>query len=173
MNPVETLSVTEAQLERMRELMGLNEPIPVRYLIWLRELATGNFGYSYYTGGAVIVRIAGTLWLTLELTFAALVISTLLGLLFGVIAALRQYSFWDYALTVISLIGVSIPTFFFALVALLVFALYLPIFPRLRHRLHGRGILSAEQHLPPDPSGNRPLSRLDGFHDALLPDGDA
>ena len=48
MNPVEILNVTEAQLERMRELMGLNKPIPVRYLIWLRELATGNFGYSYY-----------------------------------------------------------------------------------------------------------------------------
>ncbi len=139
MNPVEILNVTEAQLERMRELMGLNKPIPVRYLIWLRELATGNFGYSYYTGGAVIDRIAGTLWLTLELTFAALVISTLLGLLFGVIAALRQYSFWDYALTVVSLIGVSIPTFFFALVALLVFALYLPIFPAFGTGYTGEG----------------------------------
>ena len=66
---------------------------------------------------------------TLELTSSALVISTILGTLFGIISALRQYSFYDYGLSIVSLFGISIPTFFFALVALYIFSLKLHLIP--------------------------------------------
>jgi peptide/nickel transport system permease protein len=119
----------EADLERMREVLGLNKPLPVRYVLWLGQAVQGNFGYSYTTGEPVLDRIGDRLWPTLELMGASLLISTVLGVLFGIIAALRVYTFWDYALSVLSLFGLSIPGFFFALVALYVFSARLEILP--------------------------------------------
>ena len=119
----------EEDLERMRKALGLDKPIPVRYVIWVKELVTGNFGFSYFTKQPVMDRVGPRLLPTIELTGIALVLSLLTGVVFGVISALRQYSFWDYALSVLSLIGLSIPTFFFGLVALLLFGLIWPILP--------------------------------------------
>jgi peptide/nickel transport system permease protein len=119
----------EEDLERMRKALGLDKPIPVRYVIWVKELVTGNFGFSYFTKQPVMDRVGPRLLPTIELTGIALVLSLLMGVVFGVISALRQYSFWDYALSVLSLIGLSIPTFFFGLVALLLFGLIWPILP--------------------------------------------
>ena len=119
----------EDDLERMRKALGLDKPIPVRYVIWVKELVTGNFGFSYFTKQPVMDRVGPRLLPTIELTGIALVLSLLTGVVFGVISALRQYSFWDYALSVLSLIGLSIPTFFFGLVALLLFGLVWPILP--------------------------------------------
>lgn len=116
-------------LDRMREQLGLNEPLPVRYVLWLGQAAQGNFGYSYTTGEPVLTRIGHRIWPTVELIGAALIISTVIGVLFGVIAALRVYSIWDYALSILSLFGLSIPGFFFALVALYLFAARWEIFP--------------------------------------------
>ena len=119
----------EADLERMREALGLNKPLPVRYGLWLGQLAQGNFGYSTFTGRPVLERVGERIWPTLELTGAALLISTVVGFLFGILAALRQYSFRDYALTLTSLFGLSIPTFFFALAAILVLGSIWQVFP--------------------------------------------
>ena len=119
----------EKDLERMRAAMGLDRPMPVRYVVWIKEIALGNFGWSYFTKQPVMDRIVPRLLPTLELTGVALVISLVVGVGFGVISALRQYSFWDYFLSIVSLIGLSIPTFFFGLVALLVFGLIWPILP--------------------------------------------
>ena len=119
----------EEDLERMRAAMGLDRPAPVRYVVWVRELVQGNFGFSYFTKQPVLDRIIPRLGPTIELTGVALVISLVVGVGFGVISALRQYSFWDYGLSVLSLIGLSIPTFFFGLVALLIFGLIWPVLP--------------------------------------------
>ena len=119
----------EEDLERMRKALGLDKPIPVRYVIWVKELVTGNFGFSYFTKQPVMDRVGPRLLPTIELTGVALVLSLLMGLVFGVISALRHYSFWDYALSVVSLIGLSIPTFFFGLVALLLFGLVWQVLP--------------------------------------------
>ena len=115
--------------EKIRERLGLNKPLPVRYAIWLGQLLTGNFGYSYHSGEPVLTVVGKRLIPTLELTVTALILSTVFGTLFGVIAALRQYSIYDYGLSVVSLFGVSVPTFFFALVALYIFAATLEIMP--------------------------------------------
>lgn len=113
----------------MRRSLGLDQPVPVRYVIWLKEILQGNFGYSIFSRRPVLSEISSRMLATLELTVSALVIATLLGTLFGVIAALRQYSVYDYALSVASLFGISIPTFFFALVALFVFSAWLQLVP--------------------------------------------
>ena len=121
--------LNEEDLDRMRRALGLDKPIPVRYVVWIRELVTGNFGFSYFTKQPVLDRVLPRLLPTVELTGVALLISLLVGVGFGVISALRQYSVWDYSLSVLSLIGLSIPTFFFGLVALLVFGLLWPVLP--------------------------------------------
>ena len=106
-NTAETLE----DFEKIRERLGLNRPLPVRYAIWLGQLLTGNFGFSYHSGEPVLTVVGKRLIPTLELTVTALVLSTVFGTLFGVIAALKQYSIYDYGLSVVSLFGVSVPTF--------------------------------------------------------------
>ena len=115
--------------EGLRRRMGLDKPWPVRYVLWLRELANGNFGRSYSTGEKVINEIGRRMIPTLELTAVTLVLSTVFGVLFGVIAALKQYSVYDYGLSIVALFGVSIPAFFFALLMLYIFAAVLGWFP--------------------------------------------
>lgn len=126
-DPEEEMSA--ANLERLKEEMGLNKPVIVRYVIWLGQLARGNFGYSYQTGEPVLRRIAVRLPATLELMGFALVASSVLGISLGVLAALKQYTIWDYVLTLFALFSISIPSFFLALLALYVFALKLEWFP--------------------------------------------
>ena len=110
--------ISQEYIDAQREKYGLNKPVPVRYVIWLGQLVRGNFGYSFMTGLPVIEMILGRLVPTLQLTFTALILGTIGGIILGVIAALRQYSYYDYILSFISLIGIAIPTFFLALIAL-------------------------------------------------------
>lgn len=151
-NPEEELA--SADLDRLREELGLNKPIPVRYVIWLGQLARGNFGYSYHTGEPVLHRIGTRLPATLELMGFALAVSTVLGISLGVLAALKQYSIWDYVLTLFALLAISVPSFFLALLALYVFALKLGWFPTF-------GMQSVAFDAPP------PL--LDNLHHLFLP----
>ncbi|MGH2458644.1 MAG: ABC transporter permease [Chloroflexota bacterium] len=118
-----------ADMEHLREVMGLNKPIPVRYAIWLGQLVQGNFGYSYADGSPVLQKILDRFPATLELMGLSLVISTLLGTLLGVLAALWQYSLWDYLLSLLALVGISIPGFFIGLLGLYVFAGQLHLLP--------------------------------------------
>ena len=133
-DPVTAMINPQAQLraedlERMREKLGLNKPVPVRYALWLGQVVRGNFGYSLHAGEPVLKLINERVFATLELVGAAMLIATVVGTLLGVLAALRQYSFWDYLLSIISLFGISIPGFFFALVALYIFAAKFQILP--------------------------------------------
>ena len=128
-DPEILLNLSEVDLDRQRAALGLDEPIPYRFALWAGRILRGDFGYSYETGRPVLQMIAGRVWPTLELTVTALLISTVVGTIMGLIAAIRQYSLYDYTLSVAALFGVSIPTFFFALLALYLFALIWPVFP--------------------------------------------
>ena len=116
-------------IENKRREYGLDKPVPVRYVLWLGQIARGNFGFSYASKRPVISKIRGRIGPTLELTFTALLIGTVGGTIFGVIAALKQYSIYDYVLSFISLIGLSVPVFFMALILLFLLVLKLPLFP--------------------------------------------
>lgn len=129
-----TVMMDPADLSRMREALGLDQPIIVRYGIWLREAVQGNLGYSYRSGEPVLERIGRRLPATLQLTVTSLVIAIGLGIPLGIISALKQYSRLDYALTFFAFGGISIPNFFLALGAIYILALKLKMFPS-----HGMG----------------------------------
>jgi len=128
-NPDALGGMDPAQLEALRESLGLGQPFYVRFWVWFTNLLQGNFGYSTSGGVPISSIIATRLPATLELAGLALVISTVLGCVLGVVSALKRGSATDSALTVIGMLGVSIPEFFFGLVAILVFSLNLGWLP--------------------------------------------
>lgn len=129
MDPESLARLSPEKLEALREAYGLNDGFIVRYFKWLFQLLQGNFGYSSSSGVAVIDIIKETLPATLELSAAALLISTVLGSILGVIGAIKRGTIGDNVLTVAGMIGVSIPQFFFGMVTILIFALNLKWLP--------------------------------------------
>ena len=116
-------------LQRAREAMGLNDPIIVQYGKWLVQLIHGNFGFSTYNGQNVLDMILTRLPATLLLTVTAFVFSFVIGIPLGVYSATHKYSKADYGLTVFSFIGISVPSFFFGMGMIYIFALKLKWFP--------------------------------------------
>ena len=121
--------VSQEKLEELREALGLNKTFIERYGIWLFNALQGNFGYSLSGGVAISEIFLDRLPATLELSAAALLLSTLIGCILGTFSALYKGSFGDSSLTVAGMLGVSIPEFFFGLVAILIFALHLSWLP--------------------------------------------
>ncbi len=125
----QTMNTSPEALAALREQLGLNDPIPVRYVKWLGQVVQGNLGYSYYTGIKVTRLIGQRIQATFLLMAAATLISLILGVIFGIISALRQYSWLDYMLTTFAFFSVSMPGFFAALAALFVLSLKFDLFP--------------------------------------------
>lgn len=122
------------KLAELRQALGLDGPLIVRYWIWLTGVLQGHFGYTLTGGVPISSLLIDRLPATLELSGTALILSTILGSILGTISALRRGSATDNVLTVVGMIGVSIPEFFFGLVAIVVFALnlhWLPVGGRL------------------------------------------
>ena len=117
------------ELIAMREALGLNDPFIVRYFYWLGGILQGDFGYSLASGVPISQLVLERVPATLELSVAALLFSTLFGVVLGSISALKRGSLMDNSLTVFGMIGVSIPEFIFRLVALVIFALQLEWLP--------------------------------------------
>jgi peptide/nickel transport system permease protein len=117
------------QLQALREQLGLNQPLPVRYLIWLGELCKGNMGYSTFNRQPVTLRIQERLDNTVELMTLALMLAVISGLVLGIITALKQYSLVDYILTIFAFTGIAVPTFFVGLLAIFLFGVVLGWFP--------------------------------------------
>ncbi|HCQ64483.1 MAG TPA: peptide ABC transporter permease [Rhodobacteraceae bacterium] len=133
-DPEAAARMSDEQFAAMREALGLNKSFLERYGIWLVNVLQGNFGHSLSGGVAISTIVLDRLPATLELAIFALFFSTLFGCVLGTISALRRGSATDSALTVIGMLGVSIPEFFFGLVAILIFALnlgWLPVGGRL------------------------------------------
>jgi ABC-type dipeptide/oligopeptide/nickel transport system permease component len=123
-------SATSAEaVERTRQELGLDDPIPEQYLRYLGNALQGDLGRSIQTHRPVTEMIFDVLPSTLRLTFAAMGTAIVLGIVLGTIAALRQNSWLDTISMVISLLGVSTPIFWLGLVLLYVFAIRLDWVP--------------------------------------------
>ncbi|MEP3278232.1 MAG: ABC transporter permease [Stappiaceae bacterium] len=145
-DPESASRMSEEEFAALREALGLNKSFIQRYGIWLTNVVQGNFGHSLSGGVAISTIVFDRLPATLELSVFALVFSTIFGCILGTISALHRGSTTDSSLTVFGMIGVSIPEFFFGLVAILIFALHfdwLPVGGRLLP-----GYTSYFDHLP-------------------------
>lgn len=129
MDPEAIARLSPEQLQAMRESYGLNDPFVIRYFKWLLQILHGNFGYSAASGVAVSKIVAQAMPATLELAVAALLISTVLGSVLGVLGAIKRGSIGDNIMTVFGMVGVSIPQFFFGMVCILIFSLNLGWLP--------------------------------------------
>jgi ABC-type dipeptide/oligopeptide/nickel transport system permease component len=116
-------------VEALRERMGLNEPIYVQYFRYLGDLVRGDLGDSLITGNSISEQVAYVLPYTLELTFASVLFGTVLGIPLGMLTAVKRNSFLDYAGRVLSLAGLSIPAFYFAILLIFVFSVRLGVLP--------------------------------------------
>jgi len=109
-------------LVRIRRDMGLDDPLLIRYFRWLFAFLRGDFGYSFFSGMPVSRRILAALPNTFLLASVSLLLSFLVGILLGVVQAVRQYSLLDSALSTGALFFYSMPSFWLAIMLMLVFS---------------------------------------------------
>jgi peptide/nickel transport system permease protein len=122
-------SVDQATLERLRGELGLNRPLPVQYLDWLRHIIVGDFGRSLRSPLPVSDSVLARLPVTVELTVLALTLAIVIALPLGIAAALRPGSRFDLAISGLAVVGLSVPNFWLGIILIFVFALKLRWFP--------------------------------------------
>lgn len=116
-------------IERIRNDMGLNDPIHIQLFNFYKAVFTFNLGRSYVNNMTVVRSIAERLPYTAALAFLAMMIATVFGILAGIISATKQYSIYDYSVMLLSLLGISAPSFFVGIVCILVFVTWLRWIP--------------------------------------------
>lgn len=113
----------------LRERLALDEPLAVQYVTWLGNILTGDFGRSIQGGRPVLPLLLGALGPTALLSVAAILVSLLIAIPAGVIAATRRDTGADYAVSLIALCGLSMPSFWLGILLILAFSIHLPILP--------------------------------------------
>jgi peptide/nickel transport system permease protein len=122
-------SMPPALLAALRSYYHLDQPLFVRYFLWLQQFVVGDLGFSPATGQPVSTKILPWIGTTLELQIAALLLSLGIGIPVGIYSARHQYSKSDVAVTTTAIFGVSMPTFWLGIMGILVFSLYLHWIP--------------------------------------------
>jgi len=120
---------TPENVERLNRSLGLDKPLPQQYLIWLGNLLQGDFGRSFALNRPVLDEVLERFSATLILAGTALVLCSIIGLLAGIVSAVRQFGWVDRIVMFFVLIGISIPSFFLGLLFILFFAVQLRLLP--------------------------------------------
>lgn len=118
-----------AQLEAVREELGLNEPLPVQYVGYITDVLQGDLGHSYVNDRSVSGAVADTLPTTLSVTLAGFVVSLTIAIPAGTLSAVKRGTKWDSIGLTFGLLGVSIPNFWLGIVLLLLFGVTLDWLP--------------------------------------------
>ncbi|MFW5850544.1 MAG: ABC transporter permease [Spirochaetota bacterium] len=149
-------TISMEDLEESRAALGLSDPWYVQYFRWLNEVVKGNLGYTYAGNHSIRGLIGRRLPNTVILTLSAFVLSFAVGVPVGVWASVKKNTRVDYGLTIFSLVGVAIPSFFFGLLMIYLFSIILGVFP-------SGGMLDAR-------AGHAGLARvIDIAHHLVLP----
>ena len=131
-DPARTLAGEEsdpATVEAIRHAYGLDRSLPVQYATYVRKAITGDLGRSPRTGIPVADSIRHALPVTLQLATFAIVIAILIGILAGVVASVRRRTPAEWGANAVSLLGLSVPNFWFGQMAILLLAIAYPVFP--------------------------------------------
>ena len=121
--------MSQIDLQVLKESMGLNKPLIVRYFLWLGDLFKGNLGISYRTSQEVNLMISQRIGASLILTGSGTLMALIIGIPLGIMSAYKPYSKWDSISSAVSFIGASAPNFFLSLLVIYIFAVKLRIFP--------------------------------------------
>lgn len=122
-------TATPEQLERIRESLGLNDPLHIQFLDWIGRLLQGDFGTSILSGKPVIEMIAGRMEPTISLALTTILLSIVIAVPLGVIAAWKHGTIIDQFVMALSVVGFSVPVFVIGYVMISVFAMDLKWFP--------------------------------------------
>jgi peptide/nickel transport system permease protein len=128
-------SLTGDDIARLRAKYGLDQPVPVQYLNWLKNLLTGDWGRSFYTKKPVIEMVFDWLPNTILLASVSYSMTLTVAIVLGIITAVRQYSLFDHIVTGISFVGIATPSFWMGLMLIFILAVrpkaaglpYLPV----------------------------------------------
>ncbi len=120
---------TEEAAALLREKYGLDQPLVYQYLLWLKGILTGDFGFSYISNQPVLSLLISRLPVTLELTVLSLLMAVLVGVPMGYWAACKRNKLPDSLVTVTGLLGISIPNFWLGTMMILLFSLKWKWFP--------------------------------------------
>ena len=122
-------TLTPERKAELRALAGLDQPVIVQYFIWLGNMLRGQFGYSLVYNRDVTEVLAPLIWNSFIVAFAAFVLTWLIAIVSGVLASVRQYSWFDKLVTVGLFASLSVPSFFIGLLMIKIFALDLQWLP--------------------------------------------
>lgn len=123
-------SATEEQVNAKREELGLNDHPVIQYVRYVKNIVTKlDFGQNYKTGENVLKEILPRLWTSAKITFVAVILGAIMGVVLGIISALRKYTWADSLVLVVSMIFQSVPEFVVALLLIMVFAVQLHVLP--------------------------------------------
>jgi ABC-type dipeptide/oligopeptide/nickel transport system permease component len=129
-------------VEEMTKRLGLDKPLHIQYFDFIKKAFKGDFGISIRTKQPVIQEIKDRYPYTIKLAIGGTIFATIVGVLLGIISAVNQNKLWDNILMLVSLLSVSTPSFFLALLAILFFSLYLGLFPSI-------GVQSPQHYILP------------------------
>ncbi|MBB3810278.1 ABC transporter permease [Pseudochelatococcus contaminans] len=118
----ETPGMTQEDVERLERQLGLDQPAPIQYLRWAGGLVVGDWGRSYRDDSPVLEVIGSRIGQTFKLMLAATAVAMSVGLATGILGAVRQYGRFDRVTTILTMIALSIPTFWFGLLVIYVFS---------------------------------------------------
>ncbi|GEB34122.1 MULTISPECIES: ABC transporter permease [Brevibacillus] len=135
------------EIAKMRETLGLNQPLYLQYVDFLGSLLQGDLGTSLGYNQPVMSLIMERFPNTLLLSACALALSLLIGIPAGIISATKQYSFWDYTVMILSLVGVSMPIFWLGVMLVLYFSVHLGWLPATGMGSLSEGFGSVVTHL--------------------------
>lgn len=129
-SPFDEQKLNSTQIELLNEQYGLNDPVPVQFVRYMSDVLQGKLGPSFKwdnktVESIIIQRISPSAMIGLQ----SILIGTVVGLGLGILAALKKNTFWDYTATIVSVIGVSVPSFVFAALLQLYLALKSGLFP--------------------------------------------
>jgi peptide/nickel transport system permease protein len=113
---------SKAAMNAWRDAHGLNDPIVIQYLDFLKNALTGNMGNSYYTNTPVMNEIMSRFPATVELAICAIIFASVIGVLLGVVCSIKKNTIIDYGSTLLALIGVSMPIFWLGILLIILFS---------------------------------------------------
>ena len=126
---ITTPNMTQEQIDLLRQRYGLDQPFLVQYFLWIKNILTGNLGFSLVSQNSIAQELAVRIPNTIRLVLPAYLTALLLAILLGLLAAANKGKVWDRLIDGIASLGIAVPTFWFAMILIYLFGYRLNLFP--------------------------------------------